>query len=81
MLRITLLSGETLASVPAAGLSDAKALKQRLHRQHGLPPRFRQRLFHNGSALEDDSKLDPSMDLEVVAVSFVDFSRISAKSS
>ena len=23
--------------------------------QHGLPPRFRQRLFHDGSALEDDA--------------------------
>ena len=79
MLRITLLSGENLAGIPAAGLSDAKSLKQQLHRKHGLPPRFRQRLFHNGSAMEDDSKLDSSMDLEVVAVSFADSSEDQRK--
>ena len=53
MLRITRLSGEDLASLPLAELSDVKALKQRLHKQHGLPPRFRQRLLHAGNALED----------------------------
>ena len=46
MLRITQLSGEELTSLPLAELSDVKALKQRLHQQHGMPPRFRQRLLH-----------------------------------
>ena len=66
MLRITLLSGEELASLPLTELSDVKALKQRLHQQHGLPPRFRQRLFHDGSLLDDDFQLDTAMDLQAV---------------
>ncbi|CAE7837843.1 ilvG [Symbiodinium sp. CCMP2592] len=41
MLRIKRLSGEEVTSVHLSELSDVKALKQRLHQQHGLPPRFR----------------------------------------
>ncbi|CAE7042169.1 ANKRD50 [Symbiodinium sp. CCMP2592] len=66
MLRITLLSGEELASLPLTELSDVKALKQRLHQQHGLPPRFRQRLLHDGNPLDDDFQLDTEMDLQAV---------------
>eukprot|EP00439_Symbiodinium_sp_Y106_P064280 s2676_g10.t1 len=66
MLRITLLSGEELASLPLTELSDVKALKQRLHQQHGLPPRFRQRLLHDGNPLDDDVQLDTEMDLQAV---------------
>ena len=65
LLRITQLSGEELTSIPLAELSDVRALKQRLHRQHGLPPRFRQRLLQEGSTLDDDVKLDSVMDLQV----------------
>ena len=57
MLRITLLSGEEVTSLALAELSDVKALKQRLHQQHGLPPRFRQRLLHEGNTLDDAVKL------------------------
>ena len=53
MLRIRKLSGEDLASFPLSELSDVKALKQRLREQHGLPPRFRQRLLHKGNILDD----------------------------
>ena len=58
MLRITRLSGETLASIPAAEVDDVKALKQRLHQHYDLPPRFRQRLFHEGKSLDDSVSLD-----------------------
>ena len=50
----------------------SKALKRRLHQQHGLPPRFRQRLLHEGNALDDAVTLDSLaavMDPEVVATS------------
>jgi len=67
MLRIRKLSGEEVASLPLAELSDVKALKQRLHQQHGLPPRFRQRLLHESKALDDSVTLDSVFDLQVVA--------------
>ena len=57
MLRIRKLSGEEVASVPFAELSDVKSLKQRLHQHHGLPPRFRQRLLHKGNTLDDADRL------------------------
>ena len=62
MLRVTLLSGEEV-QVPVEELSDVKALKHRLYRQHGLPPPFKQRLLHEGNTLEDAVKLDSVMDL------------------
>ncbi|CAE7614710.1 ANKRD50 [Symbiodinium sp. CCMP2592] len=60
MLRITQLSGEELTCLPLTELNDVKALKQRLHEQHGLPPRFRQRLLHEGNTLDDAVKLETS---------------------
>ncbi|CAE7578224.1 unnamed protein product, partial [Symbiodinium sp. CCMP2456] len=70
MLRVTLLSGEEVTSLPLTELSDVKALKQRLHQQHGLPPRFRQRLLHEDSTLGDDVQLDSAMDLQLLIVDF-----------
>ena len=67
MLRVGKLSGEEVASIPIVQLSDVKTLKQRLHQQHGLPPRFRQRLLHEGNTLNDAVKLDSVMGLQVVA--------------
>ena len=72
MLRVRLLSGEELTSLPLTELSDVRALKQRLHQQHGLPPRFRQRLLQEGQSLDDSVKLDAPMDLQVVTVAFSD---------
>ena len=43
MLRVHLLSGEEVASVPAEEVRTVRELKQRLHELHGLPPRFQQR--------------------------------------
>ena len=70
MLRIALLSGEDVASIPVTELSDVRALKQRLHQEQGLPPRFRQRLLHEGMNLGDAFQLDLPMDLEIVILAF-----------
>ncbi|CAE7471533.1 unnamed protein product [Symbiodinium sp. CCMP2456] len=68
MLRITnLVSGVQLTSLPLTELSDVKDLKQHLNQQHGLPPRFRQRLLHEGAALDDAVKLDTAFHLKLVA--------------
>ena len=67
MLRIRRLSGEDLACFSLSNLSDVKALKQRLHEQHGLPPRFRQRLLYEGKTLDDADKLNSVLDRQVVA--------------
>eukprot|EP00439_Symbiodinium_sp_Y106_P070348 s2440_g12.t1 len=72
MLSITLLSGEELTCLPLTELSDVKALKQRLHEQHGLPPRFRQRLFHEGNTLDDAVQLDTAMDVQILIVAFIE---------
>ena len=59
-----------MASIPAMELSDVRSLKQRLHRLHNIPTRFRQRLFHEGSPLGDDAKLDSITDLELLLLSY-----------
>ena len=70
MLRVTMLSGEQVASIPVMELSDVRSLKQRLHRLHNFPTRFRQRLLHEGSPLGDDAKLDSIADLELLLLSY-----------
>ncbi|CAE7305917.1 ANKRD50 [Symbiodinium natans] len=81
MLNIMLLSGQHLTSLPLAELSDVKALKQRLHQEHGLPPRFRQRLLQDGHPLDDAVKLlarletdETAMDLQILIVAFSEVS-------
>jgi len=70
MLRITLLSGQELTSMAVEDALDVKALKQRLNKSHGLPPRFRQRLLQEGQTLDDAFQLDSPMDLQVVLTTF-----------
>ncbi|OLQ10090.1 Ankyrin repeat domain-containing protein 39 [Symbiodinium microadriaticum] len=70
MLRVTMLSGEQVASIPVMELSDVRSLKQRLHRLHNFPTRFRQRLLHEGSPLGDDAKLDSIAHLELLLLSY-----------
>ena len=70
MLRVTMLSGKQVASIPVMELSDVRSLKQRLHRLHNFPARFRQRLLHEGSPLGDDAKLDSITDLELLLLSY-----------
>ena len=55
-------------------VSDVRSLKRRLSRLHGLPPRFRQRLLCDGTALEDAEELDSPLDLQLVLLPFADAS-------
>ena len=72
MLRVLQMSGEEVAAVPAEELSDVKALKQRLQQQHGMPPRFRQRLLlHDTQAILDDTaELEGGMTLQLLLLNF-----------
>mmetsp|Transcript_8221 Transcript_8221/g.19668 ORF Transcript_8221/g.19668 Transcript_8221/m.19668 type:complete len:237 (-) Transcript_8221:16-726(-) len=74
MLRITLLSGKEVTSLPLSEQSDVKALKKRLQEQHGLPPRFRQRLLHEGSVVDDVASFDSLRDLQVLILPFAETS-------
>ena len=59
--------------MPVDSLSDVKALKQDLNRLHGLPPRFRQKLFFRGTPLDDSARLDSPdspTELDVVLLSY-----------
>ena len=49
---------------------NAKALKQHLHASGG-PPRFRQRLLHQGEVLDDDACLHADMSIQMVVLPFV----------
>lgn len=71
-----MLSGEEVASVPAEEVTNVRALKLVLNKQHGFPPRFRQRLFLHGDPLEDAFELATSTDivLEFVVLDFVSVS-------
>ena len=70
MLRIRMLSGAEVASIPVEDLSDVRALKQTLHMFHSLPPRFRQRLVLRGDPLDDTTRLDSPLDLELVLMEY-----------
>ena len=75
MLRIRVLSGEALTSIPVEEVHDVRGLKQCLNQQHGLPPRFRQRVLLHGEMLEDTANLDSPMDLDLVVLAFADVSQ------
>ena len=70
MLRVRMLTGEVVASIPVMELSDVMALKKQLHCQHSLPTRFRQRLFHEGTPLQDSATLDSPLDLDLVLLPY-----------
>ena len=70
MLRIRMLSGEEVESIPVGELSDVKELKLHLHRLHGLPTRFRQRLLRGGNPMDDSVMLDSPMDLDLVLLTY-----------
>ncbi|CAE7204087.1 ANKRD50 [Symbiodinium sp. CCMP2592] len=83
MLRIwSAMSGKELASIPAEKVDDVRALKLLLHSEHGLPPRFRQRLVYLNSVsdgvLDDFVKLDSPMDLQLVLIPYVQSSQTDA---
>ncbi|CAE7458671.1 Kidins220 [Symbiodinium natans] len=77
MLRVRML-GEAVASIPVEQIRDVRSLKRHLHRYHGLPPRFRQRVLLHGECLEDTATLDAPTDLSLVLVPFADVSRQQA---
>ncbi|CAE7876403.1 ANKRD50 [Symbiodinium sp. KB8] len=79
MLQVKMLSGEALTSIPVEEVHDVKGLKQHLTQLHGLPPRFRQRVFFHGEILEEDVKLDSSMNLDLVVLTFSDVSEGQAE--
>ena len=62
--------------MPAEEVTNVRALKLVLNKQHGFPPRFRQRLFLRGDPLEDAFELATSTDmvLEFVVLDFVSVS-------
>ena len=70
MLRVRMMSGEEVASMPVVEPRDVKALKHQLNQLHGLPARFRQRLFHCGNPLDDSVNLDSPVELELVLLTF-----------
>lgn len=61
MLHVLTPSGEEMAAIPAAGLSSVKNLKKELQKICGVP-RFRQKILHEGTALEEDVCLDVSLE-------------------
>ncbi|CAE7226718.1 ANKHD1, partial [Symbiodinium sp. CCMP2456] len=65
-----------VVSVPVEEVTNVRALKLVLNKQHGFPPRFRQRLFLQSDLLEDAFELATSTDmlLEFVVLDFVDVS-------
>ena len=80
MLRVLQMSGEEVAAVPVEELSDVKALKRRLLQQHGMPPRFRQRLLlHDTQAILDDTaELEGGMTLQLLLLNFNEPSQAKA---
>ena len=75
MLRLRMLSGEAVTSIPVEEIHDVKALKQRLAQRRGLPPRFRQRVLFRGEILKDTVTLDSPMNLDLVLLTFADVSQ------
>ena len=65
MLRVWRLSGEELAAINIADIREVTDVKAILCRQHGCPPSM-QKLLHNGSILEDSTKLETPIDLQLV---------------
>ena len=55
--------------MPIQELTDVASLKKQLQKFCGLP-RFRQRLLHESTVLEDDTKLASQMDLQLVLLPY-----------
>ena len=82
MLRVRLLSGHEVAIPVIAPVEsefyDVRALKQQLNRLHGMPVRFRQRLFHGADLLPDSAQLDSLTSLDLVLLPYSDVSQAQA---
>ena len=75
MLKLRMLSGEAVTSIPVEEVQDVKGLKQRLNQLHGLPTRFRQRILFRGETLKDTVMLNSPMNLDLVLLTFADVSQ------
>ena len=65
-------AGEKLATIPLTNVPDVRTLKRHLQKLHGQP-RFRQRLVHNGSVLQDSDRvheLHTPRDLQMVLLPY-----------
>ncbi|CAE7566545.1 mask, partial [Symbiodinium pilosum] len=65
MLRIWRMSGQELPAVSIEGISVVRDLKASLCSLHGFPLCMQQ-LLHNGNGLDDSTKLDAPIDLQLV---------------
>ena len=65
MIRVWRVSGEELATVPAAELSDAVSLQRRLRAKHGIPLCLQQ-LLYDGRKLVEHDKFDTPMELQLI---------------
>ena len=70
MLQVRSASGEVVVAMPVGDETTVRGLKRRLQSLHGLP-RFRQRLLHGGTILNDDFRLDAPYDLQLVLLNFI----------
>ena len=59
------MSGQELPAVSMEGISDVRDLKASLRSLHGFPLCMQQ-LLHNGNGLDDSTKLDAPIDLQLV---------------
>ena len=78
MLRIRMLSGQEVASIPAGELLNARAVKRQLNRLLGMPPRFRQRLLSGGHVVDDFANLASAIDLELLVLTYATASQTQA---
>ena len=69
MLQVWKASGDAILAKSMEELSDVRALKRQLQRLCGVP-RFQQRLLHGGVILDEDTRLDSPIDVELVLVPF-----------
>ena len=65
MIRVWRVSGEELAAISVEETSDVSELKKQLRKQNGIPLCMQQ-LLHNGSVLDDSTKLQPTMEVQLV---------------
>ena len=65
MLRIWQMSGQELSAISIEEISDVWDMKAALLRQHGFP-KCMQQLLHNGINLDNSTKLDEPIDLQLV---------------
>ena len=65
MIRIFKMSGEEMSAFTTEETSDVRWIKSTLRRRHGLPLCLQQ-ILHEGSCLDDASKLEAPVDVQLV---------------